>query len=66
MYQMLKDLTRRNCPKARTRPECFPFQSIADLLAFDHVTDEVFEDVVSIRIFNNFFLLLFLILKKSF
>jgi len=31
MYQILKDLSRRNCPKARTRPECFPFQSIACL-----------------------------------
>ncbi|CAB3226527.1 unnamed protein product, partial [Arctia plantaginis] len=38
MFKMLR-VTRRNSPKVRARPVCFPFKSIADLLEFNNATD---------------------------
>ncbi|OXU17594.1 hypothetical protein TSAR_016455 [Trichomalopsis sarcophagae] len=47
MLKMLKDMTKKNSPKARIRPACFPFKSTADLLEFDQASDELFDDVVN-------------------
>ncbi|OXU19112.1 hypothetical protein TSAR_016362 [Trichomalopsis sarcophagae] len=47
MLKMLKDMKKRNSPKARTRPACFPFKSIADRLEFNNSNEGRYDAVVN-------------------
>lgn len=49
---MLKDLIDSKSSKSRIRPGFLPFKSCADLLAFNHATEEDYTDLVSIIFFK--------------
>ncbi|CAB3241828.1 unnamed protein product [Arctia plantaginis] len=40
MHKMLTGLLNKQAPKARTRPDCLPFKTTADILEFNYATDE--------------------------
>ncbi|OXU16408.1 hypothetical protein TSAR_009711 [Trichomalopsis sarcophagae] len=46
MYEILANITRSNNKRATTRPASLPFNSTADLVAFDHCSEETFRHLV--------------------
>lgn len=50
---MLLRLTKIKTKRVQSKPKCLPFKSLENLMQFDNVNDEIYDEVVSILV-NNF------------
>lgn len=51
-HAMLLRLTKTKSRRVQLMPKCLPFKSIDSLIEFDNISDDIYDEVVSISIHN--------------